>query len=226
MEHTANIINPNNGLIPSLVDLFSMFDFRLFHDIDKVKAISIRCINCKKETGLYLGTSTLEEIINKFVVNAILYHVGMFWIFCSNEEMKYEIDKSDHQDWLNKVTWYNTGICSRLHGSLFEYFITHTRTDRYNLVCSLVSHAKKEPAYEDEGSIIGDRIIPKHVTTEALEALGVTLDFIEIWLKLLDGNYEIRCGMYNKDMKEIFKQIPTTMTKPLSQKQKFQKLMT
>ena len=32
--------------------------------------------------------------------------------------------------------------------------------------------------------------------------------------------------MYNKAMKEMFKQIPTTMTKPLSPKQKVQKLMT
>ena len=32
--------------------------------------------------------------------------------------------------------------------------------------------------------------------------------------------------MYNKAMKVIFKQIPTKMTKRLSQKQTFQKLMT
>ena len=32
--------------------------------------------------------------------------------------------------------------------------------------------------------------------------------------------------MYNKDMKEMFKQKPTTVSKPLSPKQKFQKLMT
>ena len=41
--------------------------------------------------------------------------------------MKYEIDKSKHQDWLNKGTWYNTAIFSRLHGSLFEDFITHAK---------------------------------------------------------------------------------------------------
>ena len=70
-----------------------------------MEAIVIRCINCKKETGLYLGTSTLEEIITKFLLNAILHHVGMLWIICSNEEMKYEIDKINTQDWLNKGTW-------------------------------------------------------------------------------------------------------------------------
>ena len=80
MEHTANILNPNKGLIPSLLKLFAMFELRLIDDRDKVEAIAIRCINCKKETGLYLGTSTLEEMITKFVLNAILHHLGMSWM--------------------------------------------------------------------------------------------------------------------------------------------------
>ena len=44
----------------------------------------------------------------------------------------------------------------------------------------------KKPAYEDEDISIGDSLITKHVTTEALEAFGDTLNFIEIWLKLLE----------------------------------------
>ena len=55
--------------------------------------------------------------------------------------------------------------------------------------------------------------------------MGATLNFIGIWLKLLEDNYEIRYGMYNKAMTYMFKQIPKTMSKPLSPKQKFQKLM-
>ena len=97
-----------------------MFELRLIDDRDKEKAIAIRCVNCKKETGLYLGPSTLEEIITKFVLNAILNHVGMSWIICFNKEMKYEIYESNNQYWLNKGPGYNTAICSRLHGSLFE----------------------------------------------------------------------------------------------------------
>ena len=52
------------------------------------------------------------------------------------------------------------------------------------------------------------------------------LNFINIWLKLLEENYGVRSGMYNKSMKDMFKKIPTTMSKPLSPKQKVQKLMT
>ena len=69
-------------------------------------------------------------MITKFVLNEILHHMGMSWIICSNEEMLYEMDESNNLDWLNKVTWYKKSICSRLHGSLFEYFITHAGTDR------------------------------------------------------------------------------------------------
>ena len=35
-------------------------------------------------------------------------------------------------------------------------------------MCSLVAHDKKLPDYEDDEISIGDRLIPKHVTTEEL----------------------------------------------------------
>ena len=126
---------------------------------------------------------------------------------------------------MNKVPWYNTAICPRLNGSLFGDFIKHEGTNRYNIMCSLVAHDKKLPTYEDDERIIVDRLIPKHVKTEALEAFVATLNFIDIWLKLLkEKNDAIRVA-YITVMKTMFKQIPTTMTKPLSQKQKVQKLM-
>ena len=118
--------------------------------------------------------------------NEILHHVGMSWIISSNEEMKYEMDESNNQDWLNKGLWYNTTICLRLHGSMFEYFITHAISDRYDFMCSLVAHDKIKTAYEYDESSIGDRSIPKNATTEALEALGATINFIDIWLKLFE----------------------------------------
>ena len=107
-------------------------------------------------------------MITKFVLNTILHHVGMSWIIRSNYEMKYELYESNLQYWLNKGPWYNTDICSRLHISLFGYFITHARIDRYNLICSLVAHDKKLPAYEYYKRSIGYRIITKHATTESL----------------------------------------------------------
>ena len=50
------------------------------------------------------------------------------------------MNKTNHQDWLNKGPWYNTSICSKLYGSMFDDFITQAITDRYNLMCYLVAH--------------------------------------------------------------------------------------
>ena len=56
--------------------------------------------------------------------------------------------------------------------------------------------------------------------------MGATLNFIEFWHRLLDENYYARHVAYRNSMKEMFKQRPTTITKPLSPRQKYQKLMT
>ena len=53
-----------------------------------------------------------------------------------------------------------------------------------------------------------------------------TLKFIDIWLKLFGDNYDARRVAYITTMKEMFKQIPQTMIKALTPKQKSQKLMT
>ena len=44
------------------------------------------------------------------------------------------MNETNHQDWLNKGPWYNTSICSKLHESRFEDFITQKRTDPYSLL--------------------------------------------------------------------------------------------
>ena len=115
--------------------------------------MSLKCINCKRETGLDSKTNftwVYDDIITKFVLNAILHHVGMSWIIRSNKEMKYEMDKNNHQYWLNKGPCYNTSICSSLHGNRFEDFITQAITERYNLMCSLVDHDRLQLGYKDD----------------------------------------------------------------------------
>ena len=93
-------------------------------------------------------------------------------------------------------------------------------------MCYLVVNNKTQSDYEDDESSIVDRSIPKNTTTKALKALGATLNFIDIWIKLFDKNYDARYVAYITAMNEMFKQIPQTMSKPLTPKQKFQKLMT
>ena len=85
-------------------------------------------------------------------------------------------------------------------------------------MCYLVSHDEILPACKDDESSIGNRLIPKHATTEALESLGATINFIDIWIKLLEENDETRHVAYITAMKYIFKQIPPTIIKALTPK--------
>ena len=53
------------------------------------------------------------------------------------------MDGSNNPDFLNKGPWYNTAICSSLHGIMSEYCITHAITNIYNFVCYIVAHDLK-----------------------------------------------------------------------------------
>ena len=127
--------------------------------------IDIKCSNFNKDTGLHTKNAIIEEMITKLVLNAILHHVSMSWIICSNNEMLYKTEENNHPDWFNKYPWYKTAICSKFHGKLFEDFIKHAGTYRYNLMCSIIAHDKQQPLYEDEESSIGYIPIPKNATT-------------------------------------------------------------
>ena len=40
---------------------------------------------------------------------------------------------------------YNTYICKKIHGTVFEEFIINARTEIHNLVCSIDAHEKDHP---------------------------------------------------------------------------------
>ena len=60
IEHADNIIKPKVGMIPSLLKVFPMFEFRLIGKKEKVDVTNIMVINCKKEAGSYLQNPTLD----------------------------------------------------------------------------------------------------------------------------------------------------------------------
>ena len=109
---------------------------------------------------------------------------------------------------------------------MFEDFMTQARTDRYNLICSLVAHDRLQPDYEDGVISIGDKAVPNDATIKTLETLGATFNFIDIWLKLLRKHFDARCEAYINAMKVMFRQIPQTIKIALTPKQKVQKIMT
>ena len=79
MEHTSKIIETNNGLISSLLKVFAMFELRLSYKEGNLDVVYLRCIHCKRETGLFLESNSLvfDDIITKFVLNAIFHHAVM-----------------------------------------------------------------------------------------------------------------------------------------------------
>ena len=58
--------------------------------------------------------------------------------------------------------WYNTSICEKLHGNVFEGFIRNARTDRYNIMCSIDAHEKENQSYCDDGSSGGGCPLPSN----------------------------------------------------------------
>ena len=78
MEHTANITKEKKGLISSLLNVFAMFELCLSYKEGNLDVVYLRCINCKRETGLFLKntTFTFDEMITKFVLNEIFVSCG------------------------------------------------------------------------------------------------------------------------------------------------------
>ena len=93
-------------------------------------------------------------------------------------------------------------------------------------MCSLVAHDSLKEDYKDKESSIGDRVIPNDATVKALKSLGATFNFIDIWLHFFRGNYFAPSKSYSIAMKDMFKQIPQNVEKPLTSREKNQKLMT
>ena len=103
--------------------------------------------------------------------------MGLSWIISSNKQMKYEIKEKDHH-WLNKGPWYNTNMCSKFNGTVLEYFIRNSITDRYNIICSITAHVRQQPIHVDDASSAGGIAIHNNATTAELKSIGETLDFI------------------------------------------------
>ena len=84
-------------------------------------------------------------------------------------------------------------------------------------MCYVTAHDKQKPTYVDDVNSGGGREIIENETTASLQALVVTLNFIDCWIKHFHHIYEVRSEMYNKAMKNLYKQIPSIKSKPLSQ---------
>ena len=100
----------------SLLKMFSMLEIRLSVGDIYLDSVSLKCINCKRETGLktkYSLEEFYDKIITPFVMNSMLHHVGMSWIISSTKEMDYyNFTNSKNLGWFDTGPWHNTNICS------------------------------------------------------------------------------------------------------------------
>ena len=78
-------------------------------------------------------------------------------------------------------------------------------------MCDWVAHDRLQLDYKDDESSIVYRAIPDDATIKKLEALGATINFIDIWLIFLRENFDARCETYINAMKLIFRKIPQTI---------------
>ena len=87
MDYTAYRTENERTLLPSLLNMFSMFQISFWYnkghdDQNKVEHIAVRCSNCGKETSLYVDNmnTKYKYIITSFVLNTVLHHFGISWI--------------------------------------------------------------------------------------------------------------------------------------------------
>ena len=111
------------------------------------------------------------------------------------------------------MPWYNTPICSSFHDSYFEYFLwLHAKTGIH--WCLALNHMKM---CMKSLLTIWALTVEDHFQRNkkyALKLLFISLNFIEIWLKLLESNYAWTCIYYQENTKEPFQKIPTTNPEP------------
>ena len=91
------------------------------------------------------------------------------------------MDKNN-PDWMTGGPWYNTSICEKIHGKVFEEFIRDSRTYRYNIMCYIYAHEKNNSSENNDGIRSGGYPIELNATTEALVSLSATINIIGYWL--------------------------------------------
>ena len=53
-----------------------------------------------------------QYIVTFFVLNKMLYHVGMLWIIDTHDKLKYDMDKHNSY-WMTGDHWYNISVCKK-----------------------------------------------------------------------------------------------------------------
>ena len=109
-----------------------------------------------------MKNTNYKDMITNFVLNSVLHRVVMSWIIETTNNFNYI--EEHNTDWITYGLQYNTYICTKLNGTVFEKYIRNARTDRYNIMCHIDAHDKKQPSSVDDGISSGDKSIPYDLT--------------------------------------------------------------
>ena len=133
--------------------------------------------------SVYNMNNTYQDIITAFVFNTVLHHVGMLWIIETYEQIKYDVEKH-YSHCMTFGTQYNTYICKKIHGKVFEGLIRNEITDRYIIICSIDAHEK---------------IIHQNMMMETA-VISATINLIGYWIQVFEKYIE-SCHIYIVTMK-------------------------
>ena len=85
-----------------------------------VKVIFIKCKFFDRTVTYHLASEDkLNSVITNFVILSVFQNIGLLWIIENNKHYKFEMDLEDTR-WTDKGPWYNTTICTKLNGLIFE----------------------------------------------------------------------------------------------------------
>ena len=112
----------------------------------------------------------------------MLQHAGLAQIVENDEKLNF-YSQELCTSWLSDGTLYNPKICLYLHGYSFKTFFKAGRTDRYDITYDIDAYNKQHPSKGPEDAIISNsRPFPSTSSTQSLESLIHTLNYIEKWI--------------------------------------------
>ena len=106
------------------------------YEDDEVIDVWIQFNHCKKHVPFTLSETVTMDNIPIFIKAVVFPIFGISWMIQTREKFYFSVDEKFPR-WCIGGPWYNTTICSNLHGPIFEVYFLTALQDRYKLMCGL-----------------------------------------------------------------------------------------
>ena len=91
--------------------------------------------------------------------------------------------------WIEKGTWYNTTICTKLNGQRSEDYFKTRYKYRYNLMCYVYAYDKENAPMTNDASSGGGIPMPSTSYKKHFTHLFIQSNLLKYWLQCFDVNY-------------------------------------